>query len=458
MARTCAIVLAAGEGRRMGADKALLDLDGVTAIERAVRACTDGGAAEIVIVRREGAADLPAAAVPQGVARVVSVPSGGDMAASVRAGLAAASAAAPPPAAYLLYPVDHALVTASTVALVLAQLWRGAARIALPVNDSGAGHPIALRAELAAEVHAATTLRDVVGADPSRVQAIAVEDPWIRRDLDTPDDLAAARDWLADPRVSLLRHMRAHRSRRAYRPDALPEGLVARLVDAARYASTSSFMQAYSVVAVTDPQRRAECARLCADQRHLHEAPVFLAICADLHRLQRACARHGKRLETSTLELFLQATVDAALVGQNLQLAAEAHGLGSCMIGAARNRPVELAEVLGLPPLVYVVFGMVLGFAADDPVPRGRMDLASVLHEEQYRLAAIDASLIAADAAMRDWAGKTNRDHGGYLGRPVSERKGWTERMAALWAVGTSGYSARELLAPLRARGFGLER
>jgi nitroreductase len=181
-------------------------------------------------------------------------------------------------------------------------------------------------------------------------------------------------------------------------------------------------------------------------------------VCADLHKLAAACGRHGATIQAQSFELFLQATVDAALLGQNLQLAAEAEGLGACMIGAARNHPIELATVLGLPAQAYVVFGMAIGVPADDPVPRGRMPLAGVLHHERYDAAAVPAVLDGADEAMRAWARRTNAERGGYQGRPVNETKGWAERMAALWGADSGYVKARATLAAeLRRLGLGLD-
>ena len=48
----------------------------------------------------------------------------------------------------------------------------------------------------------------------------------------------------------MLQHLLAHRSVRAYLPDALPEGTLAHLVAAAQSAPTSSNLQAWSVIAI----------------------------------------------------------------------------------------------------------------------------------------------------------------------------------------------------------------
>jgi nitroreductase len=343
------------------------------------------------------------------------------------------------------------------VAGLLAVLDRRGVDVALPLFRGRPGHPVALRRTTFDGItRPGAVLRDLVRAEPARTATLPTANPWVHADLDRPEDHRAAVCALHGEPWSTVAQMFRHRSHRAYRPEALAPGQLERLVDAARHASTSSFIQAYAVVAVADAGRRAACARLCAGQAHIAEAPLFVAVCADLHKLAAACGRHGTALQHQSFELFLQATVDAALLGQNLQLAAEAEGLGACMIGAARNHPLELAELLGLPPHCYVVFGMTVGVPADDPIPRGRMPLGAVLHHERYDVAAAEAALAGADEGMRAWARRTNAERGGYQGRPVGESKGWSERMATAWGA-TSSYAAarRTLVDELQRLGFG---
>jgi nitroreductase len=317
---------------------------------------------------------------------------------------------------------------------------------------------VALRREVLDELLRGGTLHDVVRADPQRVRAVPTGNPWVLADLDRPEDVAAARAALAAGPHCVVEQMRRHRSRRAYAPAPVDAAQLERLVDAARHASTSSWIQAYAVVAVRDAGRKDAIAALCADQPHIRQAPLFLAVCADLHKLAVACGRHGRTLQSQSLELFLQATIDAALLGQNLQLAAESEGLGACMIGAARNHPVELARLLGLPPHAFVAFGMTMGQPADDPIPRGRMPIEGVLHHETYDPARLDETLAGADEIQRRWARIVNAERGGWQGRPVDEQKGWVERMAALAGESGSYLRARAgLRAELRQLGFGLE-
>lgn len=174
----------------MGSDKALLDLGGMTAIERAVKACSEGGVDQAIIVRRAGAAPLPAVIET----RVVEVSGAGEMSDSFRAALTAA----PPHERVLLFPVDHALVDRETVAAVTGRLELPAAKISLPLWRERPGHPIALTAPVAAEVldPATHSVRDVVRRDPERVVTVEVDDPWVCAGLNTPGDLQQAREFL----------------------------------------------------------------------------------------------------------------------------------------------------------------------------------------------------------------------------------------------------------------------
>lgn len=77
-----------------------------------------------------------------------------------------------------------------------------------------------------------------------------------------------------------------HRSIRKYLNQPVEDAVVERIIRCGQHASTSSFLQAYSVIRVRDSQKREQLAVWCGEQRHVKEAPVFLVFCADLHRWQ----------------------------------------------------------------------------------------------------------------------------------------------------------------------------
>jgi nitroreductase len=181
-----------------------------------------------------------------------------------------------------------------------------------------------------------------------------------------------------------LELIHAHGSVRHYKPDALPVAMIETIVAAAQRTATSSNLQTYSIVAVTDAAKRARLSELCGNQKHVAEAPLFLAWCADLARLERVCELRGYTQVSEYTENFLIAAVDAAIAAQNAVLAAQSLGLGTCYIGSLRNNPAEVIELLGLPHLVFPLVGMTLGWPARQPPIRPRLPMSAVLHWETY--------------------------------------------------------------------------
>jgi FMN reductase (NADPH) len=247
----------------------------------------------------------------------------------------------------------------------------------------------------------------------------------------------------------VIKTMRQHRSIRQYRPDPLPNGMLETIIQAAQMASTSSYLQRYSVVAVEDPGKKDQLARLCGDQEHIRQCPTFLAFCADLHLLKRVCEREGSQMQSDYLEAFLVAAIDAALVAQNAALAAESLGLGIVYIGGIRNNPAEVIAELELPELVFPIAGMCLGYPAEDPALRPRLPLPAVLHRERYSMEELDTHLDAYDEVILQASTFRNQETG--------EAYSWTSRAARRMAY-TDPQRLRVALSQVaRKQGFGLK-
>jgi len=189
--RVVAIVLAAGEGRRMGGPKALLRVGDETFLARAGRLLARPGVASVVAVLGAEAARVRAAAgIPTEVTVTVNHRWREGMLTSVWAGLEAAEALGAE--AVLLHPVDNPSIEPATIDAVLAALAAGA-EIAVPTHGGLRGHPAGFARGAFSALRAAPTdqgARAVLAHDPRRVVHVpAGEDCLV--DLDTPRDLDA---------------------------------------------------------------------------------------------------------------------------------------------------------------------------------------------------------------------------------------------------------------------------
>lgn len=230
--------------------------------------------------------------------------------------------------------------------------------------------------------------------------------------MSDPFELLKARYGSGQPAPSVdtlnpvLETLFAHRSVRAFLPDALPEGTLELLVAAAQSAPSSSNLQVWSAIAVESQDGRERLSTLVGNQKHVREAPLFLAWLVDLSRLRRLAAERGRELDgAGYLDTFLMGVIDAALAAQNAVAAAESLGLGTVYIGALRNQPEAVAEALGIKPGdgIYPVFGLVVGHP--DPqrpaAVKPRLPQSSVLYRERYAPAPVEQEVGGYDEAMR---------------------------------------------------------
>jgi nitroreductase len=229
----------------------------------------------------------------------------------------------------------------------------------------------------------------------------------------------------------------AHRSVRAYLPDALPEGTPELLVAAAQSAASSSNLQPWSVVVVEDPERKARLAALAGNQKHIVQAPLFLVWLIDLQRLETI----GRARSTPTdglryLETFLLGAVDTAIAAQSAVVALESLGLGSVYIGGIRNKPAEVAAELDLPAHVFALFGLVVGHP-DPAFPasvKPRLPQEAVLFRETYDRHDNRAATDAYDQRLRSFQRE----------QAMPERD-WTEQ-ATQRVRGAESLSGRDVL------------
>jgi nitroreductase len=176
--------------------------------------------------------------------------------------------------------------------------------------------------------------------------------------------------------MDIYEAIRTRRSVRKYRPDAVAEDVMARVLDAARiapYGAASKVGQPVRFVVVRDAERRAEVARLCHEQAFIAAAPVVLVACGYDIQWNRGgwMGRHA-------------VIVDVSIAVDHLTLAARAEGLGTCWIGSFDND--ALKAYLGLPEEVNVVAVTPLGFPDGDPFkgPGRRIPMETFVHQERW--------------------------------------------------------------------------
>nr|WP_318382208.1 oxygen-insensitive NADPH nitroreductase [uncultured Enterobacter sp.] len=188
------------------------------------------------------------------------------------------------------------------------------------------------------------------------------------------------------PTIDLLR---GHRSIRHFTDEPITQAQREAIIAGAQAASSSSFLQCSSIIRVTDPALREQFVTLTGGQKHIAQAAEFWVFCADFNRHLQICPD----AQLGLAEQLLLGAVDTAILGQNAFTAAESLGLGGVYIGGIRNSIFEVTELLSLPKFVLPLFGLCLGWPADDPDVKPRMPQAMLVHENQYQ--PVDETVLA---------------------------------------------------------------
>ncbi|RBP79599.1 oxygen-insensitive NADPH nitroreductase [Marinomonas rhizomae] len=239
----------------------------------------------------------------------------------------------------------------------------------------------------------------------------------------------------------ILQAQSNHKSIRQYTDKAIDEVLLKQLIQSAQGAASSSFIQAYSLVQVSNKDNRQKIATLAGGQKWVESAPEFFIICADLTRVEYCSLEQGLGELEGNTEHFIAATTDATFFAQNLMLAAESVGLGAVFIGGIRNDPEQVAELLNLPDQVYPVFGLCLGYPDAEPDLKPRLPVDVILHKDSYDNNRCADDVKAYDAQMQAY----------YQGRGDNQKSSnWSEQTAAA----VQKKKREHMLSFLQKRGF----
>ena len=204
---TCGLILAAGESRRMGSPKALLEFQGETFLDRLIglfaRRCSPviavlGAHQEIVRagLRRAGEALLASEAL------LIDNP---DFRLGQLTSMQCGLRAVPPDAEGVLFTlVDHPAVARATIAALLETPLDSSAPAPLRIPRFGGrrGHPIWISRSLIPEflaLPAGSSAREVVARHASEIAYLDVDDPGILADVDDPQ---AYQRLITEPRPS----------------------------------------------------------------------------------------------------------------------------------------------------------------------------------------------------------------------------------------------------------------
>ena len=207
----------------------------------------------------------------------------------------------------------------------------------------------------------------------------------------------------------IIQSLLERKSVRAFTQQEIPEDIVQEILEASANAPTAGNQQLYTILRISDPQKKHRLSISCDHQPFIAEAKLVLVYCADCLKWYTAYKNAGCEPRMPGEGDLMLAVCDAVIAAQNAVTAAQAHGIGSCYIGDIMENIEEQREILGLPPYVFpaamVVFGYPTKQQKERPKPR-RADMKYIVQNDRYEaLSAKDLEdMLSVHAGKQDYS------------------------------------------------------
>ncbi len=180
------------------------------------------------------------------------------------------------------------------------------------------------------------------------------------------------------------------KSVRQFVQEPMPREDVEAILNAAVQAPSAGNMTLWTIINVTDPEKKLALSKSCDNQPFIATAPLVLVFCADYRRWFELfkTLELGEALRTPGEGDLMLAMADTIIAAHATVVAADSLGYGSCYIGDIIEHCDTQREILGLPeyvkPVCMAVYGKPTAFQMERKKP-ARFALEDVVHENTYR-------------------------------------------------------------------------
>ena len=160
--------------------------------------------------------------------------------------------------------------------------------------------------------------------------------------------------------------IRTRRTVREFKPDPVPEDVVLKILQAGRWAPSSSNSQAWHFIVVQDRSTLSALGEICSQGRFIGQAPMAIAI---------------------VMENASRPQLDAGRALQQMELMAWSEGLGTCFAGVRDpEQQKAVKELLGISEEMELITVLPFGYRAEGSRGKGtpRKPMEEIAHRERF--------------------------------------------------------------------------
>ena len=176
-----------------------------------------------------------------------------------------------------------------------------------------------------------------------------------------------------------------HRTIRAFKDQTLTKEEVDLLVEVAQRTASSMYLQAYSIISVTDPELKKELAAVSGQSYVATSGHLFVFVVDQRRNTEIAKALGQEVGVQGSADRFVSGLTDAVIAAQNVVVAAESLGMGTVYLGSFFNDTAKIVELLNLPKYTYPAIGLAVGWPDQEPQLKPRLPKEVVHMENGYR-------------------------------------------------------------------------
>jgi nitroreductase len=160
--------------------------------------------------------------------------------------------------------------------------------------------------------------------------------------------------------------IRTRRTVRAFKPDPVADEIVHKILQAGRWAPSSSNTQPWHFVVIRDRDTIAAIGKMATQGPFIGQAPLAIAI---------------------VMENARRPQLDAGRAIQQMELIAWAEGLGTCFVGLrAEAQQQSIKKLLDIPEAMELITVLPFGYRPEDRRTTGtpRKPMAEIAHSEKF--------------------------------------------------------------------------
>ncbi|OCS90496.1 NADPH-dependent oxidoreductase [Caryophanon latum] len=238
-----------------------------------------------------------------------------------------------------------------------------------------------------------------------------------------------------------ITQLQQHTSIRRYKDEPIAPSILEAIIAAVQQAPSWINGQQVTIIRVTDKEKREKLMALAGNQPYVAQAPEFFVFCLDFYRAYEAAKLEGTEFAVEgNIDLLLVGATDVGIALGTAVVAAESFGLGTVAIGGVRKSPTEVIELLELPPYVYPVSGLCIGYPDEAPALKPRLPQEAQIFNNAYdrnvapHLHVYNEQFSAYMSERTNGENSTNWTSGiaGFYGEPRYRGNGYADAAEAL--------------------------